>query len=64
MSFAATAFYNQLVAEKVTNDAFRVELVEHYYEANFVVAPPWSAQFPVGEISKELKDIVAFVNEK
>ena len=64
MSLAAKAFYNQLVAERMADPLFRIELIEHYYLINLTIAPTCvRGKTPVSEISQELKDIVAFVNE-
>lgn len=63
LSKPAQALYNRLVAEKVSDPNFRIEVIEYQYNAAFVVEAAFKAVFPVGEISSNLLDIMALVNE-
>lgn len=59
----AQALYNRLVAEKVSDPNFRIEVVEYHYTSKFAVKADFRSIFPVGEVSKDLEDIMALVNE-
>lgn len=63
LSKPAQALYNRLVAEKVCNPNFRIEVVEYHYTNKFAVKADFRSIFPVGEVSKDLEDIMALVNE-
>lgn len=63
LSKPAQALYNRLVAEKVSDPNFRIEVVEYHYTNKFAVKADFRSIFPVGEVSKDLEDIMALVNE-
>lgn len=63
LSRPAQALYNRLVAEKSCDLNFRIEVVEYHYIKNFAVKSDFKSIFPVGEVSLDLENIMALVNE-
>lgn len=64
LSKPAQALYNRLVAEKISDPNFRIDVVIYHYTKHFALKADFKSVFPVGEVSQDLAAIMALVTEE